>query len=74
MNDNGFDVNGVVDGLSIKQQLLEIMMPDLRFFAEKDISNPPPVTRLPAQLAKLLEAYPFGGVILFREAWMKSFN
>ncbi len=67
MNDNGFDVNGVVDELSIKQQLLEIMMPDLRFFAEKDISNPPPVTRLPVQLAKLLEAYPFGGVILFRE-------
>ena len=51
----------------LRAQLLELMMPDLRFWAEDERPAPPPVTRLPQPLAALLRDYPFGGVILFRE-------
>ena len=51
----------------LRAQLLELMMPDLRFWAEDEQPAPPPLTRLPQPLAALLRDYPFGGVILFRE-------
>ena len=52
---------------ALRSQLLELMMPDLRFWATDERADPPPVTRLPTELAALLSEYPFGGVILFRE-------
>jgi len=51
----------------LRAQLLELLMPDLRFWADDERADPPPVTRLPPELAALLRDYPFGGVILFRE-------
>jgi beta-N-acetylhexosaminidase len=51
----------------LRAELLELMMPDLRFWAEDDRPDPPAVTRLPAALQALLREHPFGGVILFRE-------
>jgi len=51
----------------LRAQLLELLMPDLRFWAPDERPDPPPVTRLPPELAALLRDYPFGGVILFRE-------
>jgi beta-N-acetylhexosaminidase len=51
----------------LRAQLLELMMPDLRFWSRDEGPAPPPVTRLPPELAALLREYPFGGVILFRE-------
>jgi beta-N-acetylhexosaminidase len=53
--------------LALRAQLLELLMPDLRFWADDERAAPPPVTRLPSKLAALLREYPFGGVILFRE-------
>ena len=52
---------------TLRAQLLELMMPDLRFWSDDERAAPPPVTRLPPELAALLREYPFGGVILFRE-------
>ena len=52
---------------ALRSQLLELMMPDLRFWATDERADPPPVTRLPPELEALLREYPFGGVILFRE-------
>ena len=51
----------------LRAQLLELMMPDLRFWADDERPAPRPVTRLPQPLEALLRDYPFGGVILFRE-------
>jgi len=55
------------DDNDLRAQLLELLMPDLRFWADDERPDPPPVTRLPPELAALLRDYPFGGVILFRE-------
>ena len=52
---------------TLRAQLLELLMPDLRFWSDDERAAPPPVTRLPPELAALLREYPFGGVILFRE-------
>jgi len=51
----------------LRAQLLELMMPDLRFWAEDDRPDPPPLRCLPAPLRAVLRDHPFGGVILFRE-------
>ncbi|MFL6681994.1 MAG: glycoside hydrolase family 3 protein [Burkholderiaceae bacterium] len=56
----------------LRAQLLELLMPDLRFWAADERPDPPPVTRLPPELATLLRDYPFGGVILFRENLVDS--
>lgn len=52
---------------NIKQQLLEMLMLDIRFFDNDTCINPTPVKILPKPILNLLEEYPIGGVILFRE-------
>lgn len=56
-----------MNDLDLRAQLLELLMPDLRFWAADERTAPPPVTHLPPELAALLREYAFGGVILFRE-------
>jgi len=51
----------------LRARLLELLMPDLRFWAADERPAPPPVTQVPPELAALLRDYAFGGVILFRE-------
>jgi beta-N-acetylhexosaminidase len=52
---------------ALRAELLELLMPDLRFWSEDERPDPAPVTRLPPGLRAVLGDYPFGGVILFRE-------
>lgn len=56
-----------MNDLDLRAQLLELLMPDLRFWVADERTAPPPVTHLPPELAALLREYAFGGVILFRE-------
>ncbi|MBP9743124.1 MAG: glycoside hydrolase family 3 protein [Burkholderiales bacterium] len=52
---------------ALKQQLLELIMLDIRYFNEGSSEQLVPVTKLPAQLLSLLKNYPVGGIVLFRE-------
>ena len=52
---------------SLKEQLLELMMLDIRYFGKDSDGNYLPVTKLPLELKNFLKEYPIGGIILFSE-------
>ena len=60
-------MNEIVKELSLKEQLLELMMLDIRYFGKDSFGNHIPVTKLPIELKNFLNKYPLGGVILFHE-------
>ena len=64
---NYTEIKAEVSKLDLRQQLLELLMLDIRFYAEEVCDNPPPVTVLPKAVSDFLKEYPIGGVILFRE-------
>lgn len=56
--------------LTLKQQLGQKLMLDLRYYCEQDTGEQKcrtPVTRLPADLANIISKHNIGGVILFAE-------
>ena len=55
--------------LSLKQQLGQKLMLDLRYFCDQGSSKRcrTPLTKLPDTLAKAISRYDIGGVILFSE-------
>lgn len=61
------NLDKIIQNLSLKQQICELLMPDIRYFGTSSNGTLQGVTKLPAKIAKLFESYPVGGVILFRE-------
>ena len=61
------DLDIITQNLSLKQQICELLMPDIRYFGTSSSGTLQGITKLPAKIAKLFESYPVGGVILFRE-------
>lgn len=61
------DIESIVKKLSLKQQLLELIMLDIRYFGKNSSGTYIPVTKLPGSIKDLFKEYPIGGVILFRE-------
>ncbi len=59
-------VKEIVNSLTIRQRILELLMLDVRFFQDEN-NEQYSVTGLPEQIADLFQEYPVGGVILFRE-------
>jgi beta-N-acetylhexosaminidase len=57
----------IVNSLSLKEQLLELMMLDIRYFGKTTANAYLPVTKLPKELKYFLKEYPIGGITLFRE-------
>lgn len=60
------NISAVAAKLSLKEQILELLMPDLRYFTREN-GEAYPVTTLPVEIEQVLQEYPFGGIILFRE-------
>lgn len=56
-----------VDQMSLKEQLLELIMLDIRYFGKTSSGTFAPVTVLPEQIKDFLNKYPVGGITLFRE-------
>ncbi|MCX8515201.1 MAG: hypothetical protein RL017_205 [Pseudomonadota bacterium] len=52
---------------TLKQQLLQLIMLDIRYFSATDSQNLAPVTSLNNELQQLFSQFPVGGIILFRE-------
>jgi len=57
-------VESLVAGMSTKQKIAQMMMPQIRNWGSGD--NPKGVTSLNKPLRELLEEYDFGGIILFQ--------
>lgn len=60
------NIKSKVAKLSLKEQILELLMLDIRYFTAED-NSVYPITKLPKEIQDVLEEYPIGGVILFRE-------
>ena len=62
-------VQKLIDGMTLRQKITQMMMPDFRYWDE-DLTDSQPqigVTELNSQIAKVVEDYDFGGVILFAQ-------
>ncbi len=57
----------IMNSSSLKEQLLELIMLDIRYFGKDSNGNYLPVTKLPIELKNFLTEHPVGGIILFRE-------
>ena len=60
-------MDDIINTSTLKEQLLELMMLDIRYFGKDSDGNYLPVTKLPIELKNFLKEYPVGGIILFRE-------
>ena len=60
-------VKTIVQQMSLKQQLAEMLMLDLRYFGVAENQQPLALTQLPHELEQLLQEYSLGGIALFRE-------
>ena len=61
------NIEEIVSQLTLKQQLLELIMLDIRYFGKTISGAYAPVTVLPQQIKDFLKQYPIGGITLFRE-------
>ncbi len=61
------NIDHIINKLDLKEQLLELLILDIRYFDNADNNKLHSVTKLPQQIIQLLKAYPIGGIILFRE-------
>ncbi len=62
-------VQTLIEGMSVRQKITQMMMPDFRFWDEDltDDKEKVGVTELNGQIQKIVEDYDFGGVILFAQ-------
>lgn len=63
---SNYNIKAIVSELSFKEQILELLMLDVRYFTDEN-EKVYPVTTLPREMEEVLAEYPLGGVILFRE-------
>jgi len=61
------NVKSIVSKMNLREQLLEMLMLDIRFFDKDSCLPPTPVRVLPKELSIFLKEYPVGGIVLFRE-------
>ena len=61
------EIKTIVQQMSLKQQLAEMLMLDLRYFGVDENQQPLALTKLPHVLEQLLQEYSLGGIALFRE-------
>ncbi len=60
-------IKTIVQQISLKQQLAEMLMLDLRYFGLDKNQQPLALTQLPKELEQFLKEYSLGGIALFRE-------